>query len=563
MSPLRAAESPFEAAINLDPIERADRDADRIQIKDKSPLSDIDENLENFNQLLDIFDQFKKVDLNYTKSLLAKIKNQETLSGLELFVLRKTITVYYRINRKILDFAKVYDFGGFTMTHSISNEDSNIRLVKAHLIWLTGHLLVLDHLEEMHHILYESDGLFRRIVKSALIDKVNDQEDGQSKTLNDILKMNKYAVDIGESIKFSQQINLVRSISEDLKQMVKENGDAISLINIMLTNNTAKEISRGKKDFGLKHFTVIDTIISVANKITGWLSKVFGNLAGSINWRKGFFYKNEEISLKMRTLLRPMDILIEKSPFTLTDKFIPGHFGHVAIYLGTKEQLESIGMWDHPQIIKYQEEISRGHVILEAVRSGVKLSSLEEFLNIDEISIIRKKDILEDSSVLIEQITRGIDQIGKAYDFNFDISTLDKIVCSELVYIMYGNTIWPTHYRLGRPTITPDDVAEIMFYKNTKYQLIDYLVSKEQNIIKKVGLENIAYDLDYELRRVSGEPIENDTVGDTSYWKKQTKCYRVVDNQSNNGPDSESNSNGHRSCNVTYKEFMYEERNTI
>jgi len=98
---------------------------------------------------------------------------------------------------------------------------------------------------------------------------------------------------------------------------------------------------------------------------------------------------------------------------------------------------------------------------------------------------MRKKDVLENSSTLIDQITRGMDQIGKAYDFNFDISTLDKIVCSELIYIMYGNTIWPTQYRLGRPTITPDDVAEILFYKNSKYQMIEFLVSKEQNVVKK------------------------------------------------------------------------------
>ena len=32
--------------------------------------------------------------------------------------------------------------------------------------------------------------------------------------------------------------------------------------------------------------------------------------------------------------LRPFDILFEKTPFRLTDKFIPGHFGHVAIYIG-------------------------------------------------------------------------------------------------------------------------------------------------------------------------------------------------------------------------------------
>jgi len=59
--PLMAEDSPFEAAINLDPIERADRDAARIEIKYQSPLSEIDENLDSFNQLIGIFEQFKTV----------------------------------------------------------------------------------------------------------------------------------------------------------------------------------------------------------------------------------------------------------------------------------------------------------------------------------------------------------------------------------------------------------------------------------------------------------------------------------------------------------------------
>ena len=61
----------------------------------------------------------------------------------------------------------------------------------------------------------------------------------------------------------------------------------------------------------------------------------------------------------------------------------------------------------------------------------------------------------------------------------FDVSTLDKIVCSELIYITFGNVKWPTEYRLGRPTITPDDVAEILFEKNTKFQIKKFMVSKE------------------------------------------------------------------------------------
>ena len=160
--------------------------------------------------------------------------------------------------------------------------------------------------------------------------------------------------------------------------------------------------------------------------------------------------------------LQPLDILFEKSPFVLTDKFIPGHYGHVALYLGTQAQLEAIGMWDHPSIVPYQEQIASGFVILEAVRPGVRLTTLENFLNIDELTVVRKKDALDSPEIIREQITRGFEQIGKSYDFNFDISTLDKIVCSELIYIIYGHVNWTTRYRVDRPTVTPDDLGEIL-----------------------------------------------------------------------------------------------------
>ena len=50
-------------------------------------------------------------------------------------------------------------------------------------------------------------------------------------------------------------------------------------------------------------------------------------------------------------------------------------------------------------------------------------------------------------------------QIGKAYDFNFDVETDRRIVCSELAYVVFKREAWPTSRALGRYTISPDNVA--------------------------------------------------------------------------------------------------------
>ncbi|MDD4975652.1 MAG: YiiX/YebB-like N1pC/P60 family cysteine hydrolase [Bacteriovorax sp.] len=549
---------------SLNTLDKTEKVLDTTIVKFQNPFNDVNLNLNSFSVLLKSFNEFKVYDVNFINSLLAKIKNNDTLSGKELFDLRRTITIYYKINKKILDFAKVYDFGGFKMSKTFASEDRNLPLIKAHLIWLSGHLLVLDHLVVLHSLLYENEGIFRRIVKNALLDKSSNVE-GTSKTLDDLIKMSKYTVEIGESLKFSQQINLVRAIEVDLKVLLSDEAAATLLVDTIVTNKTASDIARGKTKFELENFTFVDSLLQAFDKVTGFLSRIFGNIAGSIHWRKGYLYNNKTAKEIAVENLRPMDILIEKSPFVLTDKFIPGHYGHIAVYLGTREQLEAIDMWTHPDIVPYQEDIIAGKVILEAVRSGVRLNTVEEFMNIDELTIMTKVDGLSNPSLLIEEITRGMDQIGKDYDFNFDISTLDKIVCSELIYITFGNVHWPTQYRLGRATITPDDVAEILFQKNTKFKIKNFMVSKEDHRIELVNMSYIADELDYELRTVDGNPVQDQKDSTNSYWKKETKCYtiKVKPESAEEEEKREDSFDLRRFCKTSYKEFYYEEREVL
>jgi hypothetical protein len=164
---------------------------------------------------------------------------------------------------------------------------------------------------------------------------------------------------------------------------------------------------------------------------------------------------------------------------------------------------------------------------------------------------MRKSDALTNESQLMEEINRGMDQMGKPYDFNFDVSTLDKIVCSELVYILYGNVHWQTQYRFGRVTITPDNIAEILFQKNTKFQVIKSMTSKEDHSISHVSLENLGDEIGYELRTSSGQPISDAADASNTYWKKEEKCFNVENGDS---------ANSRRMCKTDYKEYFYEEK---
>ena len=193
------------------------------------------------------------------------------------------------------------------------------------------------------------------------------------------------------------------------------------------------------------------------NKIKFTGSKVVGNTMGIVRWRAGKL-KDDAIMLKnMLAQLQPGDILLEKTPFTLTDKSIPGHFGHAAIYIGSADQLREMNALDLPIVQKNLDKITEGHGVVEALRNGVQLNKLQDFMNVDDVAILRPKHLtLADR---LEAVELALGNLGKKYDFNFDVNTTDTIVCSELVYIAYPQVDFVTKNVLGSFAITPDDIA--------------------------------------------------------------------------------------------------------
>ncbi|HEY9050575.1 MAG TPA: YiiX/YebB-like N1pC/P60 family cysteine hydrolase [Gammaproteobacteria bacterium] len=199
-----------------------------------------------------------------------------------------------------------------------------------------------------------------------------------------------------------------------------------------------------------------DSLVNLSEEGINLFSLIFGNATGLIETRKGKLYQQEKITEQIRQQLRAGDILLEKTPFRLTDKFIPGHWGHVAMWIGNEDELRELGIWDHPIVRPYQKDIQAGRRVVEALRKGVVLNPIDHFLNIDDLAVLRSTDT--DSSA--DAIILALRQIGKAYDFNFNVETTDRIVCSELVYLAYTRIDWPTERMLGRATISPDNVAK-------------------------------------------------------------------------------------------------------
>ncbi|MCP4042980.1 MAG: Poxvirus G6 [Gammaproteobacteria bacterium] len=213
-----------------------------------------------------------------------------------------------------------------------------------------------------------------------------------------------------------------------------------------------------------------DGIRSLSEDGINLVSMLFGNSVGLIESRKGKLYSSSKLERMLKQRLKAGDVLLEKTPFRLTDKFIPGYWGHVAIWLGTEQELTRLGIWKHPVVQPYHQQIREGRLVVEALRAGVSMNPLSHFLNIDDLAVIRHKSL--DRQGIADILIRTLRQIGKAYDFNFDVETSSRIVCSELIYAAYTDIDWPTEKTLGRFTISPDNVARKAYGEDAQMELV-------------------------------------------------------------------------------------------
>lgn len=199
-----------------------------------------------------------------------------------------------------------------------------------------------------------------------------------------------------------------------------------------------------------------DTLMELKDQGVFVPSMLFGNAVGLVESRRGKLDAQPELEARVSGALRAGDILLEKTPFRLTDSSIPGHWGHVAIWIGTPGELRELGIWEHPVVRRHHREIESGRSVVEALRSGVKMNPLQHFMNIDDLAVLREPTM--PAAQRAQVIVQALRQVG-GYDFNFDAVSTDRIVCSELVYHVYNHHHWPTARHLGRVTISPDNVA--------------------------------------------------------------------------------------------------------
>jgi hypothetical protein len=414
------------------------------------------------------FQQLAETSLVYRSRMLKlaselKQKKSQPLSGRELETLRTGTRAYLDLREQLFDVATRYEFA--TESEQL---DRAMRL-KALTLSVAAALTLYDNYLSAVHVFAEDDRL-RRLI--------NDPDSGFAIDADKLNQLVHSAASIGNRQRMRRAINYIEKYR---KRQARIGSDALAddeayayvatLVDQSPSYSYVNKIQVGAiADANVQFLEAFafDFVSDTRDESVNSLSLVFGNVVGLYESRKGKLYQDLQASTHLTSELQPLDILLEKTPFRLTDKFIPGHFGHVAIWLGTQRQLQAIGVWDDPIVARYHHLLrpvdgdeTAAALIVEALRPGVQLSHLEHFMNVDDVAILRPVSVRKNPEATKEAIRLALRQVGKDYDFNFDVNTTDRIVCSELVYVSFPTLDWPTDSTLGRNTISPDQVARI------------------------------------------------------------------------------------------------------
>lgn len=226
-------------------------------------------------------------------------------------------------------------------------------------------------------------------------------------------------------------------------------------------------------------------VVSITNMLAGILEG-FGRTASEFYDANNKNVSSAELE-QVSELLRPGDIIVTRHAKALTNLFLPGFWPHTALYIGSAEQRDALGVhadWSKEQ--RWTGDIC----VLEARKDGVKFRPLSDTLCVDVFAILRPE--LSDDGIR-RGLERAVLHEGKMYNFDFDFFNSDRIVCTEVVYRAYDgleDMQFPLQERAGRKTLSAED-------------LLDYaLNSRQMKPIAIFGVEGC------DGRIVTGDEVE-------------------------------------------------------
>ena len=187
------------------------------------------------------------------------------------------------------------------------------------------------------------------------------------------------------------------------------------------------------------------------------LAPVFGTAAYRLTVGRGLFRGNPAAIGALTRGLRPLDLLFVTNEGKWAHRLLPGHFSHVAVWLGTRADVEALGLGAHPALAPVMRAGPGRQWVLEAVPPRVRIAPVGDALPSTLATAVR---VQAGRAVRRKALSAMAAQIGRPFDFRYDIATPQQIFCTELLLAglprlgVFQRRIYAT------PTILPDDLAQ-------------------------------------------------------------------------------------------------------
>jgi Permuted papain-like amidase enzyme, YaeF/YiiX, C92 family len=232
-----------------------------------------------------------------------------------------------------------------------------------------------------------------------------------------------------------------------------------------------------------KQIPFIDTVrVNIQQTFLSSISAIrYPNVSANDGLTAKYIRKN------IQSVLRPWDILFSHRAWFITNDLIDGKRKHASIFLWNKSTLQKfiknngiVLSWD---IINMNQRKKTDMLIIDSTEHGVTVRSIDDLTYLDDILIVR----IEKSQTQKEKmITTLLEQLGKPYNYDFDINDTSSIYCSQLILqglttiditIPYTSFAW-------RAYLYPQDIVD--------YIIATWIQNKEFSIV--TAIKNIQTD---------------------------------------------------------------------
>jgi len=412
----------------------------------------IDNDIENYQQLVEQAFSYREQTIQVYRQIQLKFSEGLPLTGEDIETLNSGMQLHLELRKDFYEVAYYYEYLLDSEETITSPENS----LKGIMLSLSAALTLYDNYLLAISI-FEEDTKLRRYL--------NSRKKGYNLSRSKLTAVTLAYNSVSNRQRVRQAINYFKENWIKQSNTYKNNEFNQYLYTLITQSESYKSTLKVSPLYVLHQKTIFfsgitgDTLAGLTNNGINLFSLLFGNSVGFIKTRNGHLFKDTNSHDNLSMQLKAGDILLEKTPFRLTDKLIPGYWGHVAIWVGTESELKKLGIWNHPVVKQHHDAIKNAQLVVEALRTGVELNPLRQFMNVDDLAVLRHSKITKQQRA--DTIIRSLRQVGKAYDFNFDIESNDRIVCSELIYVAYSDVNWPTQATLGRHTISPTHVANL------------------------------------------------------------------------------------------------------